>query len=151
MPGGILSAKMFTSSPATQAKASRPVSPRSLLIPALISGSDIPWSVTYAPDRITIGATGKYLSENATVAADLSECAIGGDVSSGAELQPEQAAVFGRGRDKVAAYRDESGGMHERSAICTHAGCVVHWNSLEKCWDCPCHGSQFSFDGEVLN
>jgi glycine/D-amino acid oxidase-like deaminating enzyme/nitrite reductase/ring-hydroxylating ferredoxin subunit len=123
----------------------------SLLIPALVSGRDIPWSVTYAPDRITIGATGKYLSENATVAANLSEYAISGDVSSGAELQPGQAAVFGRGRDKVAAYRDESGGLHERSAICTHAGCVVHWNSLEKCWDCPCHGSQFSIDGEVLN
>jgi Rieske Fe-S protein len=37
------------------------------------------------------------------------------------------------------------------SAVCTHAGCIVHWNSFEQCWDCPCHGSQFRPDGIVIN
>jgi Rieske Fe-S protein len=41
--------------------------------------------------------------------------------------------------------------LHVLSAACTHAGCVVRWNSLEQCWDCPCHGSQFAADGSVLN
>jgi len=39
----------------------------------------------------------------------------------------------------------------DRGAIGTHMGCVVHWNSLEQCWDCPCHGSQFAPDGTPLN
>jgi hypothetical protein len=30
-------------------------------------------------------------------------------------------------------------------------GCIVHWNTLEGCFDCPCHGSQFAVDGGVLN
>ncbi|MFL5539757.1 MAG: Rieske 2Fe-2S domain-containing protein, partial [Longimicrobiaceae bacterium] len=47
---------------------------------------------------------------------------------------------------------DEQGVVHQRSAYCTHLGCVVQWNHEEKSWDCPCHGSRFSPTGdEVLN
>ncbi len=53
--------------------------------------------------------------------------------------------------DKVGAYRDETGAIHAVSAICPHLGCVVAWNSGEKSWDCPCHGSRFSCTGEVLH
>ena len=52
---------------------------------------------------------------------------------------------------KIAAYRDEKGKLYKCSAACTHLGCHVHWNALEKCWDCPCHGSQFAIDGTALN
>ena len=38
-----------------------------------------------------------------------------------------------------------------RSAARTDMGCVVQWNHFECCWDCPCHGSQFAPDGQVLN
>jgi len=50
-----------------------------------------------------------------------------------------------------AVYRDQDGVFHELSAACTHLGCVVQWNGVEKSWDCPCHGSRFSPDGTVLN
>jgi Rieske Fe-S protein len=51
----------------------------------------------------------------------------------------------------MAVYRDEQGLIHERSAICTHLGGMVHWNDAEKSWDCPCHGSRFDALGKVLN
>ena len=47
------------------------------------------------------------------------------------------------GMKKIAVSRDHDGTLHVCSAVCTHLGCHVHWNTTEQCWDCPCHGSQF--------
>ncbi len=55
------------------------------------------------------------------------------------------------GLSKIAVYRDEHGELHRRSAVCTHMGCIVRFNALEKTWDCPCHGSRFSTSGEAIN
>jgi len=59
--------------------------------------------------------------------------------------------VLRRGAHKIAAYRDSDGIVHERSAACTHVRCIVDWNTAEKSWDCPCHGSRFDPYGKVLN
>ena len=79
------------------------------------------------------------------------EFVTGGDVSSADEIRRGSGAVIRRGLAKVAVYRDDAGALVERSAICTHLGCVVRWNDVEKSWDCPCHGSRFDPWGTVLN
>lgn len=52
--------------------------------------------------------------------------------------------------ERAACSRDDDGTLHCVSAICTHMGCVVHWNGAERTWDCPCHGSRFRANGEVM-
>jgi Rieske Fe-S protein len=56
-----------------------------------------------------------------------------------------------QGFTKTAMYRDENGTIRKHSAVCTHLGCIVHWNGAEKTWDCPCHGSRFATDGQVIS
>ena len=35
------------------------------------------------------------------------------------------------------------------SAVCTHLGCIVHWNKSQKAFLCPCHAAKFDADGKV--
>lgn len=66
------------------------------------------------------------------------------------DIGPGQGGVVSRGGDKLAVRRDPDGTLHVLSALCTHMGCVVGWNAIDRTWDCPCHGSRFDCDGAVL-
>ena len=98
--------------------------------------------------RISLG---EYVKGQGPVVANLAEYVEAGEVDDVAAIKPGEGAIVRRGLAKHAVYRAEDGSIVERSAVCTHVGCIVHWNGFEKCWDCPCHGSQFLPDGSVLN
>ncbi len=51
---------------------------------------------------------------------------------------------------KIGIYKDNEGKIYAIKPICSHLGCELSWNNLEKTWDCPCHGSRFSYDGKSL-
>jgi len=51
---------------------------------------------------------------------------------------------------KVGIYKDSSGNIYAVKPVCTHLGCLLSWNDVDKTWDCPCHGSRFNFMGENL-
>ena len=122
-----------------------------LLLTDLIQGRENPWEELYSPRRKTAGAAAEWIEENANVVKQFTDYVTGGDVASVDEIAAGDGAVVRRGLSKIAVYRDEAGALHECSAVCTHLGCIVHWNKGEKSWDCPCHGSRFSTDGHVLN
>jgi Rieske Fe-S protein len=90
-----------------------------------------------------------YASENINVAGQYTDYLTAGDIKSESELKLGEGAVMRDGVSKVAVYRDDAGQMHKVTAVCPHLGCVVAWNSTERTWDCPCHGSRFSAEGRV--
>ena len=125
-----------------------------ILLTDLIMGRENKWAELYDPSRkpLSLSAAKDFAGENLNVAAQYTDLVTPGEVSDASEIKAGDGAIIRRGLTKVACYRDESGALHERSAICTHLGCVVQWNSTEKSWDCPCHGSRFDCtDGHVVN
>ena len=118
----------------------------------LIQGRENPWAALFDSNRLKPGAAAKeFLKENANVGWRFFRDKVApADVASFEDLGPGEGGLVRDGLGKTAAYRDEDGNLYALSAACTHLGCTVQWNSAERSWDCPCHGSRFHFDGTVI-
>jgi glycine/D-amino acid oxidase-like deaminating enzyme/nitrite reductase/ring-hydroxylating ferredoxin subunit len=122
-----------------------------ILLTDLILGRKNDWESLYDPSRISLRASPRFARENLNVVAQFGDYVTPGEVGSVKEIGRGSGAVVRRGLSKLAVYRDSKGELHERSAVCPHLGCIVAWNSTEKTWDCPCHGSRFEKTGKVVN
>jgi glycine/D-amino acid oxidase-like deaminating enzyme/nitrite reductase/ring-hydroxylating ferredoxin subunit len=121
-----------------------------MLVADLIQGRRNPWEAVYDPSRKTMREAAHFMREQANVAAQYLDWFAGSEWSP-ESLQAGEGAVVRAGLQKLAVYRDDEGALHYRSAVCPHLGCVVHWNPLDRTWDCPCHGSRFSAYGSMLH
>jgi glycine/D-amino acid oxidase-like deaminating enzyme/nitrite reductase/ring-hydroxylating ferredoxin subunit len=121
-----------------------------ILITDLICGRANPWESLYNPSRISPYAGAEFLKENLNVAVQYGDWLTPGEISSVEDLSPGEGAIMRRGLSKVACFKDQDGVVHERSAVCPHLAGIVAWNSSEKTWDCPCHGSRFDRYGKVF-
>jgi glycine/D-amino acid oxidase-like deaminating enzyme/nitrite reductase/ring-hydroxylating ferredoxin subunit len=120
------------------------------LLAAQIAGREHEWAPLFDPQRLRPKAgAASFAKENANVALRFfgDRLVKRGSVD---EIAPGEGRIVGAGLGQRAAYRDEDGSLHELSARCTHLGCIVNWNSAERTWDCPCHGSRFAVTGEVI-
>jgi glycine/D-amino acid oxidase-like deaminating enzyme/nitrite reductase/ring-hydroxylating ferredoxin subunit len=120
------------------------------LLAAQIAGREHAWAPVFNPQRLRPKAgVGSFVKENANVALRF----IGDRVvkrGSVDQIAPGEGRIVGAGLGQRAVYRDDDGTLHELSARCTHLGCIVNWNSAERTWDCPCHGSRFAATGRVI-
>jgi glycine/D-amino acid oxidase-like deaminating enzyme/nitrite reductase/ring-hydroxylating ferredoxin subunit len=123
-----------------------------MIVRDLISGRDNPWLEVYDATRIAPKQSIKgVVSENVSALKHFIGDRIGAENRDAIERLRSGAGTVARvdGKD-IAAYRDDDGHLHTVSAVCTHLGCLVNFNSAERSWDCPCHGSRFAVDGAVL-
>ncbi len=66
------------------------------------------------------------------------------------DIKRGDGAVIEHAGEAYGAYVDTDGTAYIVSAKCPHLGCRLSWNPDERTWDCPCHGSRFSFNGEKI-
>lgn len=122
-----------------------------MLIRDLILGRDNPYERIYSPSRFPMDPSLKtFVKENMNVASHL----IGGKFDRPdkeiKDIKVDEGAVITIKGKRAGAFKDNRGQLFVVDTTCTHMGCEVNWNSGDKTWDCPCHGSRFSYDGEVI-
>jgi glycine/D-amino acid oxidase-like deaminating enzyme/nitrite reductase/ring-hydroxylating ferredoxin subunit len=122
-----------------------------LLLRDLILRIDNPWAKVYDPARLHFRSLATYLKETANSTAPYSDWFSDGDLKDAHQIEAGEGAVLREGLRKIAVYKDEMNRLYACSAMCPHLGGVVRWNSAEKTWDCPCHGSRFDRFGQVIN
>jgi glycine/D-amino acid oxidase-like deaminating enzyme/nitrite reductase/ring-hydroxylating ferredoxin subunit len=123
-----------------------------IMLADALGGRDNPWLRLYDDTASKLRASAPTLiKENLDVASHLV-----GDrlkavrVPDARDLSFGQAELVSLDGETVAGYRDDDGSLHAVSPACTHMGCLLHWNDAERTWDCPCHGSRFTYDGAVI-
>jgi len=116
-----------------------------------VLGRRNPWSDLFDTGRTKIrGGLWDYLKENKDYPYYLVRDRFAGpDGRSLRALPKGMGQILEVRGTRVAAYRADDGSVSMRSPVCTHMGCEITWNSGERTWDCPCHGSRFSAEGRV--
>ncbi|MGW1752295.1 FAD-dependent oxidoreductase [Streptomyces sp. NPDC002092] len=123
------------------------------LLSDLVNGREIAWAGLYDPRRLlsVVREGASFLKHQAQVArhfvGDRLPAMTG---PSTADIPPGGGAVVRVGGRQCAVHRDEKGELQAVSARCTHMGCLVAFNRAEQAWECPCHGSRFAPDGQIL-
>lgn len=122
----------------------------SMILRDLIISGKSPWQDVYNPSRLTITASAKnFVVQNLNVADQLIEGKIS-SLQEHVDIKPGEGKIIESNGERAGAYRDEQVSLHVVDTTCTHLGCEVNWNSAERSWDCPCHGSRFSIEGDVI-
>ncbi len=116
-----------------------------------LQGRESRWSDLYDASRFTpIKSAKGFMRESAGVAMDLARDWLKRHPKAFEEIRTGEGRVLEIEGERLAVFRDFDRRFIAVSPVCTHMGCIVHWNNAEKSWDCPCHGSRFSVEGAVI-
>jgi glycine/D-amino acid oxidase-like deaminating enzyme/nitrite reductase/ring-hydroxylating ferredoxin subunit len=122
-----------------------------MLINDLINGVQNKWEDIYKPSRFILKTSEpffKMLKDDFVAIFKKWFYSGSAEINS---VKPNEGKIVSLDGKKCGAYRDASGKLFLVSAECTHLKCMVVWNDGEKSWDCPCHGSRFTYSGKVIN
>lgn len=122
-----------------------------ILIPDLILGKSNLWKELYAPSRKTLSAAPEFINETLNTLKQYEDWFTSGEIKQLDKLSINEGIILRKGIKKIAVYKDQDHHIHVNSAFCPHLGGCIRWNSGEKSWDCPCHGSRFDGCGRVMN
>ncbi|MDR9853476.1 FAD-dependent oxidoreductase [Paenibacillus sp. VCA1] len=122
-----------------------------MILSDLILGNDNPYAELYTPSRFKADPSIKnVVVQNADVAAHFVAGKVGLIQRKADDLKPGEGGVISHNGKRAGGYRDDQGNLFIVDTTCSHMGCEIEWNEGERSWDCPCHGSRYTYEGEVI-
>jgi len=102
------------------------------------------------PDVFVITGFNKWGMTNAMAGADIiCDLAQGRDNRFSEVFSPSRSILHPR--LAVNALESTVGLLTPTAPRCPHLGCALKYNKAEHTWDCPCHGSRFTENGELID
>lgn len=115
-------------------------------------GQEAPWRELFSTSRTHLRAgLWEYIKNNFDYPFYLAADRLAPRPKSFSDIAAGDGEVLSIQGQPIACCRDSEGSLHSVSAVCTHMGCYVRWNTAERTWDCPCHGSRFDIHGNVIS
>ncbi len=122
-----------------------------IILKDLIVQNHSPWAEVYNPFRLSLSSLKTLAWQNVDVAKSFAAGKLEGwRLPQDIGIKTGEAQVMGKEGERIGAYRDEQNKLHTIDTTCTHLGCELQWNDGEKSWDCPCHGSRFTYEGDII-
>jgi glycine/D-amino acid oxidase-like deaminating enzyme len=113
----------------------------------------VPYIGQYAktmPEVYVATGFNKWGISNAMVAADiLCDAVLGKSNPYSAVFSPRRSILHPQ--LALNALETTIGLLTPTAPRCPHLGCALKYNKAEHSWDCPCHGSRFNEDGQLID
>ncbi len=124
----------------------------SMIISDLICGKENDFSEVFNPHRLNLSMSAGTILENTFISAlNLTKSFLTYPLKSENDVSEGNADIVHYNGKKTALYKENKNNLHAVAPRCPHLGCQLSWNPEENTWDCPCHGSRFTKDGECIN
>lgn len=122
-----------------------------LILRDYILKQENPYMDLYNPSRFVADPSIKhFIMQNIDVARHYIEGKLDVSTRRPEDLALDEGGVVTINGQRAGAYKDKEGNVHIVNTTCTHMTCELEWNSGDRTWDCPCHGSRFSVKGDVV-
>ncbi|MGS0764629.1 FAD-dependent oxidoreductase [Syntrophomonas curvata] len=122
-----------------------------MILKDLITQGHSPWAQVYNPFRLSLSGLKTFVWQNVGVAKSFAAGKLEGfSMPEEIKVKAGEAQIIGEAGERIGVYSDEQNKQHIIDTTCTHLGCELQWNDGERSWDCPCHGSRFTYEGDII-
>ena len=122
-----------------------------MLLTDMICGKENPYADIFAPSRFSADELPQIMKDSGKAVKGLTKRFFHLPDETLSALERGHGAVVETSQGKAGVYKSDEGAIFQVDIVCPHMGCELTWNPDERSWDCPCHGSRFDYEGNLLD